>query len=99
MIYHNLFQLFGLKSDKTIKTRIKIKIPQKYHTEPIISKLALDFKLQVNLIAAILGKDGSSDGWFELQLQGYRQQINRAIGYLSELNVEIWQTSENGDYI
>jgi ABC-type methionine transport system ATPase subunit len=97
MIHHNLRQLFGLQPEKAIQTRIKIKIPQTYHTEPIISQLAVNFKLQVNLIAAILGKDGDGDGWFELQLQGYQQQIDRAINYLTRLDIDIWQVSEDID--
>jgi hypothetical protein len=78
------------QTDEPVKTRIQFNIPQKYHKDPIIFTLVLDYKLRVNLISAILGKDGLGGGCFDLELQGYRQQIEQALNYLEQLNIEIW---------
>jgi hypothetical protein len=94
MISPNLLQLSAVPRNEPVKTRIQLKIPHKYHTDPILSKLILDFKLQVNLVAAILGKDETSDGWFDLEFEGYRQQIDNALTYLSGLKIEFWQKSD-----
>lgn len=83
------------KEDELVKTRIQFVVPQKHHEDPIICSLILDFKLKVNLKAAILGKDGVGGGCFDLELEGYQEQIDLALAYLSQLNVEIWQKSEN----
>ncbi len=94
MIENKKIQLSNPKTDELVKTRIQFKIPQTYHQEPIIYNLILDYKLRVNLISAILGKDGLGGGCFDLELQGYRQQIESALNYLSQLNVEIWHRED-----
>jgi hypothetical protein len=88
-------QLSNSQADEPIKTRIQFNIPQKYHKDPIIFTLVLDYKLRVNLISAILGKDGLGGGCFDLELQGYRQQIEKALNYLAQLNIEIWNRSDS----
>jgi hypothetical protein len=88
-------QLSNSQADEPVKTRIQFKIPQKYHKDPIISTLILDYQLRVNLISAILGKDGLGGGCFDLELQGYRQQIEQALNYLSQLDVDIWHRSDS----
>jgi hypothetical protein len=81
--------------DELIKTRIQFNIPQKYHKDPIIFTLVLDYKLRVKFISAILGKDGLGGGCLDLELHGYRQQIERALNYLLQLNVDIWNRSDS----
>jgi NIL domain len=75
--------------------RIAVKIPRNFHQEPIISQLASRHHLEVNIVAAILGKSGEGDGWFDLQLRGNAKQIDSALVYLSDLDIEIWNTSRS----
>lgn len=75
------------------QTRIRIRIPKKYHSEPIISRLVSDHNLTVNFNAALLAANDSDDGWFDLDLQGTQPQIRSAFIYLAELDVEIWSKS------
>jgi hypothetical protein len=79
--------------DRPTQTRIRIKIPQKYHQEPVISRLISDHKLTVNLNQALLGANASNDGWFDLDLQGSTRQIQSAMIYLAEMDIEIWSKS------
>ena len=81
------------EDNRPTQTRIRIRIPQKYHREPIISRLISDHKLTVNLNAALLGANASNEGWFDLELQGTTHQIRSAFIYLAELDVEIWSKS------
>ncbi len=75
--------------------RIRVRIPKGYHQEPIISHLVSDYNLQVNIIGAILGQNAKEDGWFDLLLKGTSQQIDSALIYLSDLDIEIWRDSKS----
>jgi hypothetical protein len=75
------------------EVHIAIKIPRSFHQEAIISKLASGHNLEINILAAILGKNAEGDGWFDLQLRGDPKQIDSALVYLSDLNIEIWNSS------
>jgi hypothetical protein len=77
------------------EVRIAVKIPRSFHKEPIISQLASCHHLEVNICAAILGKSGEGDGWFDLQLRGNSEQIDSALVYLSDLDIQIWNTSKS----
>ncbi|MFB2895884.1 NIL domain-containing protein [Aerosakkonemataceae cyanobacterium BLCC-F50] len=83
----------NVSDDRPTQTRIRIKIPQKYHQEPVISRLISDHKLTVNLNQALLGANASNDGWFDLDLQGSTRQIQSALIYLAEMDIEIWSKS------
>ena len=74
-------------------TRIRIRIPPKYHQEPIISRLVSQYGLTVNIAAALLGQNARGDGWFDLQLQGTSAQIRSALIYLNDLDLEVWDES------
>lgn len=75
--------------DRPTQARIRIRIPKKYHREAVISQLASHHKLEVNILSAMLGKDGRGDGWFDLQLVGTSQQIDNALLDLAERDIEI----------
>lgn len=77
------------------QTRIRIRIPKEYHQEPVISNLISEYGLKVNLNAAFLGGKNSDDGWFDLELNGAAKQIESAVIYLNDLDVEIWSNSNN----
>jgi ABC-type methionine transport system ATPase subunit len=82
---------------RPIKTRIRIRVPKQYHQEPIISRLISECGLTVNFNAALLGVKTHDDGWFDLELNGTSQQIESALIYLNDLDVEIWSDSTNPD--
>ncbi len=73
---------------------IRIRIPQTYHQDPVISRLVSHYDLTVNIKAAILGNNAKGDGWFALELSGTHGQIQAALTYLNELNLELWQGDE-----
>ena len=77
------------------QTRIRIRVPKQYHQEPVISNLISEYGLKVNFNAALLGAKTTDDGWFDLELNGTAQQIESALTYLNDLDVEIWSNSNN----
>jgi hypothetical protein len=88
-------QLSSIDHDHRIThTRIRIRIPKHYQQEPIISNLISQYGLTVNIAAALLGANAREDGWFDLELQGALPQIQSALLYLNDLNLEIWYDSD-----
>ncbi len=79
------------------QTRIRIRIPKEYHQEPVISNLISEYGLKVNFNGALLGNKTTDDGWFDLELNGTVKQIESALIYLNDLDVEIWSNSNNPD--
>lgn len=79
--------------NRPTKTRIKIRIPKNFHEEPVISRLVSDHGVTVNIAGALLGANARDDGWFDLELLGTKTQIQSALIYLDELNLEIWSQS------
>lgn len=79
--------------DRPTQTRIRIRIPKEYNNEPIISRLVSHHGVTVNIAAALLGANGRDDGWFDLELQGTSRQIESALTYLDELDLEMWGES------
>ena len=77
------------------QTRIRIRVPKEYHQEPVISNLISEYGLTVNFKAALLGVKTLDDGWFDLELNGTAKQIESALFYLNDLDVEIWSNSNN----
>jgi ABC-type methionine transport system ATPase subunit len=74
--------------------RIRIRIPKQYQQEPIISNLITQHGLTVNIAAALLGANGREDGWFDLDLQGSQAEIEGALLYLNDLDLEIWHETD-----
>lgn len=83
-----------LSQDRITQARIKIKIPKQYYQDSIISQLISRFLLEVNILGALLGSNAENDGWFDLELKGQSRQINEALLYLSDLDVEFWNESD-----
>ena len=79
------------------RTRLRIRIPQEYHQQPVISQLASKHGLEVNILAAILGGNAVGDGWFDLQISGSNEQINSALIYLSDLDIEVFPENTEQD--
>ena len=82
------------EDDRHTQTRIRLRIPQQYQQEPVISRLVSDYALTISITAAILGANGKGDGWFDLTLQGASTHIEGALTYLNDLNLEIWNEVE-----
>lgn len=82
---------------RTTQTRIRLRIPKSYHQEPVISRLVSHYGPTVNITAAILGANARDDGWFDLELRGRMPQINSALTYLNELDLEVWNSSDSDD--
>jgi len=78
--------------------RIRLRIPKDYHQEPVISRLVSEYGLTVNITAAILGANAVGDGWFDLELQGTDAQIQSALTYLRDLDLQVWDESKTGDW-
>jgi ABC-type methionine transport system ATPase subunit len=93
----NNLQLDSDEDDRLTQTQITMRVPQNYHKEPIISRLVSDHGVTVNIIAAILGENAKEDGWFNLSLEGTSHQIQSALVYLEELDLEIWDKSSSDD--
>lgn len=81
--------------ERTTEQRIRLRIPKHYHQEPVISQLVSQFHLTVNITAAILGANASGDGWFDLALRGSAANIQAALDFLNELDLEVWQGEES----
>lgn len=82
-----------LGADRPTQTRIRLRIPKQYNQEPVISRLVSDHGVTVNIAAALLGSNGRDDGWFDLELRGSSRQIQSALTYLDEMDLEIWGES------
>ncbi|MDM9379312.1 NIL domain-containing protein [Chlorogloeopsis sp. ULAP01] len=78
--------------------RVRIRIPRDYHQEPVISRLVSDFGLTVNIAAAILGANAVGDGWFDLDLQGTKEQIQNGLTYFKDLKLETWDETNVGSW-
>jgi ABC-type methionine transport system ATPase subunit len=84
-----------LGSNRPTQAQIKIRIPKTFQQEPVISRLISEYGVTVNIAAALLGSNARDDGWFNLELQGTQPQIQSALTYLNELDVEIWSQSNS----
>ncbi len=85
----------------TIDTRpvvkdIRLRIPEDLHGEPVISQLTSRCGVTVNIISATLGVNAGS-GWFHLSLKGNAAQIQTAIAYLNDLDIEIWEDQHDSN--
>lgn len=83
-----------LGANRSTRTRIRIRIPKEYNDEPVISRLISHHGVTVNIAAALLGANARDDGWFDLELRGTSLQIQSALIYLDELDLEIWGESD-----
>ena len=79
--------------NRLTQTRIRIRIPKDLHEQPVISRLVSHYNITVNITAALLSVNARDDGWFDLELRGTSQQIQSALTYLNELDLEIWNQS------
>ncbi|WP_019502393.1 NIL domain-containing protein [Pseudanabaena sp. PCC 6802] len=77
--------------ERLAKHHITLRVPQTHHQEPIVSNFVSEHGLTVNITAALLGENTREDGWFNLELVGTDRQIQSALVYLEELDLEFWE--------
>jgi NIL domain len=82
--------LLSTKSQEKVLYSIDINIPQQLHQEPVLAKLIGNYDLIVNFKAAVLDRKATGGGWFNLDLEGYPQDIDNALSYLRNLEIEIF---------
>jgi hypothetical protein len=82
-----------LGPNRPTQRRIRIRIPKEYNDEPVISRLVSHYGVTVNITAALLGANARDDGWFDIELRGTIPQIDSALIYLHEMDLEIWGES------
>ena len=85
----------------TVDTRpvtkdVKLRIPEDLHSEPVISQLISQHGVTVNIVSATLGINAGS-GWFHLSLKGTKAQIQTAIAYLNDLDIELWEDEHDSN--
>lgn len=88
----------GTDQDNRLAHRkIFLRIDKRYHQEPVISNLVSKFDLRINIASALLTRNWNEDGWFELEIEGALTQINSALSYLNDLDLEVMnETEEDG---
>ena len=77
--------------------RIQLQIPAQYRQEPIISTLIKRYEVEVNIQSALLASNAQESGWFDLELCGLPARIQQGLDYLAQLQVEIWNGSQNSE--
>ena len=85
----------SLAANRPTQTRIRIRIPKEYNDEPVISRLISHYGVTVNIAAALLGANARDDGGFDLELRGTSPQIQSALTYLDEMDLEMWGPSDS----
>ncbi|MBD2387233.1 NIL domain-containing protein [Cylindrospermum sp. FACHB-282] len=76
------------KSPSPTPVYSRIRIPQHYQWQPVISRLVSRYGVTVNITAAML-KERENYGWFDLQLQGNSEHISNGLLYLQNLGVDL----------
>jgi ABC-type methionine transport system ATPase subunit len=77
--------------EKPAPVHSRIRIPQRYNRQPIISRLVSRYNLTVNITAASLTSDSNDDGWFDLELSGNPPELASSLSYLQGLGVDLMQ--------
>ena len=81
---------------RPVSQDIRLRIPEELHSEPIISQLTSQCGVTVNILSATLGVNAGS-GWFHLTFKGTVAQIQTAIAYLNDLDIEIWEDQSDSN--
>jgi NIL domain len=86
-----IIPMFSIKPAKFFPVQSRIRVPQQYHRQPIISRLISRYSLTVNITAASLLSSADNDAWFDVELQGNPKQIEKSLSYLQGLGVDLVQ--------
>ncbi|MFB2771194.1 NIL domain-containing protein [Pelatocladus sp. BLCC-F211] len=90
---------FKSRTAKIPPVHVRIRVPQHYHRQPVISRLISRYNLTVNIKAASLTVDIDSCGWFDLELQGNPEQVINSLSYLQRIGVDLMQIGIVGNIL
>lgn len=79
----------SLGEERLTQKHIRVRIDKNYVSDPVICELIVKFQLTINIKGALLAPNSQEDGWFDLELTGKASQIDNALSYLNDLNLEI----------
>lgn len=68
------------------RTRLHLTFPQRLITEPVIYEMGKRFEVVTNIRRANVEE---RVGWVILELEGSKDQIDKAVEYATELGVEV----------
>lgn len=80
---------FWFVMETPIQTQIRL--PGKYHKQPVISRLTSRYGLTVNITAASLISGAYSEGWFNIELSGNPEKLTNSLSYLQVLGIDLLQ--------
>ncbi|MBF2063512.1 MAG: NIL domain-containing protein [Calothrix sp. C42_A2020_038] len=69
----------------------QIRLPGKYHKQPVISRLTSRYGLIFNITAASSPLGASNEGWFNIELSGNPEKLTNSLSYLQVLGVDLVQ--------
>ncbi|MBW4616700.1 MAG: NIL domain-containing protein [Desmonostoc vinosum HA7617-LM4] len=87
--------MFPKKSPEPTPINSRIRIPQHYQRQPVISRLISRYGVTVNITAAMLTTT-ENYGWFDLQFQGNPDHICNSLLYLQKLGIDLIQLGITG---
>ncbi|MBD2519655.1 NIL domain-containing protein [Nostoc sp. FACHB-973] len=79
--------------NRRTQTRIQVRIRKDLHEEPVISRLVSHYGIIVIITAAEVSANVPEYSCFDLELRGTTSQIESALTYLDELDLEVLHQS------
>jgi ABC-type methionine transport system ATPase subunit len=79
--------------NRRTQTYIQVRIPKELHEEPVISRLVSHYGITVIIADAQVSANVPEYSCFDLELRGTISQIESALTYLDELDLEILHQS------
>jgi ABC-type methionine transport system ATPase subunit len=79
--------------NRRTQSHIQVRIPQELHEEPVISRLVSHYGVTVIITAVRVSINVSEYSCFDLELRGTTSQIESALTYLDELDLEVLHQS------
>lgn len=69
----------------------QIRLPGRYHKQPVISRLTSRYGLTFNITAASLLNGACNEGWFNIELSGNSEKLTNSLSYLKILGIDLLQ--------
>jgi len=84
---------FNILDNRRTQTHIQVRIPKDLHEEPVISRLVSYYGVTVIIADAQVSANVPQSSCFDLELQGTVSQIENALTYLDQLDLEVLHQS------